>query len=140
MQSLILRTTTRYLLPLLLIFSVYVLLRGHSDPGGGFIGGLVASSAFALYGIAFGVTGARALLRVSNRTLIGVGLLIAVSSAIFPVFMEKTFMTGVWTTWELPAIGKIGTPFIFDIGVYLVVIGVVLTIVFTLAEEQQDNE
>lgn len=137
MPSLILKTATRYLLPLLLIFSVFVLLRGHNDPGGGFIGGLVAAAAFALYGIAYGVERARRLLPVDNRTLSAIGLLIAVSSGLFSLLVDALFMEGVWLEREVPAIGKIGTPFVFDIGVYFVVIGVVLTIVFTLAEEQQ---
>jgi multicomponent Na+:H+ antiporter subunit B len=140
MRSLILRTAARYLLPLLLLFSVFVLLRGHNEPGGGFIAGLVASAAFALYGIAYGVDRARQVIRVSNRDLIGFGLLIAVSSALFPLLLNDPFMYGEWMHDPLPAIGKIGTPFGFDLGVFFVVIGVVLTIVFTLAEEQEEFE
>lgn len=137
MQSLILKTAARYLLPLLLLFSVFVLLRGHNEPGGGFIGGLVAASAFALYGIAYGVERARQVIRISNRDLIGIGLLIAACSALLPLFFQDAFMQGEWYEQPLPAIGKVGTPFLFDMGVFLVVIGVVLTIVFTLAEEQE---
>ena len=62
MRSLILTTATRYLLPLMLLFSVFLLFRGHHDPGGGFIGGLVASAAFALYGFAYGMPEARRVL------------------------------------------------------------------------------
>jgi multicomponent Na+:H+ antiporter subunit B len=54
MTSLILKTTARFLMPFLLLFSVFLFLRGHNEPGGGFTGGLVAAAAFALYSIAFG--------------------------------------------------------------------------------------
>lgn len=134
MNSYILKTATRFLLPLLLLFSFFLLYRGHNEPGGGFVGGLVASAAFALYTIAFTVREARQMLRASPRLLIGLGLLIAGASGLIAVAMGHPFMTGMWLPWELPALGKLGTPLLFDIGVYFVVVGVVLMIVFSLAE------
>jgi multicomponent Na+:H+ antiporter subunit B len=73
-------------------------------------------------------------LRVDSRLFIGLGLLIAAGSGLLAALNGLPFMTGLWTQQPLPILGKIGTPVIFDIGVYLVVIGVVLTIIFTLAE------
>ncbi|RMF03926.1 MAG: Na+/H+ antiporter subunit B [Chloroflexi bacterium] len=137
MTSVILSTATRYMLPLLLLFSVFLLLRGHSEPGGGFVGGLVAAASFAFYAFAYNVKQARRALRINPRVFIGVGLLIAVSSATYSLFLGKSFMTGIWTETEFPVFGAIGTPFIFDVGVYLVVLGVILTIVFSLAEGEQ---
>lgn len=134
-QSLILSTATRYLLPLLLLFSVFLLIRGHNEPGGGFVGGLVAAAAFALYAIAFDVPRTRQLLRLDPHVLIGVGLLIAVLSGVFGLFSGLPFMTAIWVKQTLPILGKLGTPVLFDIGVYLVVLGVVLKIIFALAEE-----
>jgi multicomponent Na+:H+ antiporter subunit B len=134
MPSLILTTATRYLLPLLLLFSIFILLRGHNEPGGGFVGGLIASSAFALYAFAYDVEQARRALRVEPRLLIGLGLLIAVSSGLIPLFIDLPFMTGQWYEEPLPVLGKVGTPALFDVGVYLVVVGVVLLIIFSLAE------
>lgn len=134
MTSLILRTATRYLLPLLLLLSVYLLLRGHNEPGGGFVGGLVAASAYALYMIAFDVETARKILRVDPRQLIAVGLLTASLSAALSWVLGLPFMTGLWLEQTLPIIGKLGTPFIFDVGVYFVVVGVCLMILFTVAE------
>ena len=64
-DSPIFRTAARLLMPLLLLFSVFLLLRGHNEPGGGFVGGLVAAAAFALYAIAFGTRRARQALVVS---------------------------------------------------------------------------
>ena len=134
MTSLILSTATRYMLPLLLLFSIFLLLRGHNEPGGGFVGGLVAAAAFALYAFAFNVANARQAVRVDPRTLIGIGLLIAVSSGLISLFSSLPFMTGLWSSQEIPVLGKAGTPVLFDVGVYLVVVGVTLTIIFSLAE------
>jgi len=136
MDSVVLRTAIRYLLPLLLLFSVFALLRGHNEPGGGFVGGLVASSAFALYAIAYDVERARQLLPGSPRRLIGLGLLVAALSGMIGVLAGEPFMTAQWDNRPIPVIGKLGTPLLFDIGVYLTVIGVVLTIIFALAEEE----
>ena len=138
MYSLILTTATRYALPLLLIFSIFILLRGHNAPGGGFVGGLVAAATFAFYAFAYTVQDAQKALRANPIRLIGVGLLIAVSSAIYPLTLGLPFMTGVWGKTDYPVIGAIGTPFIFDIGVYLVVVGVVLLIVFSLKEAESE--
>lgn len=136
-ESLILRTTTRILTPLLLLFSLFALFRGHNEPGGGFVGGLLAAAALALYAIGFGVAEARLLLRVRPQTLIGVGLFTAVASALLsPIFLGQPFMTAWWNPEIVaPVIGKLGTPFLFDVGVYITVLGVVLLIIFTLQEE-----
>ena len=134
-QSLILSTATRYLLPLLLLFSVFLLIRGHNEPGGGFVGGLVAAAAFSLYAIAFDVQRTRQLLRLDPRELIGIGLALAVSSGLYAWIQGAAFMTAFWAKQAWPVLGKIGTPLFFDVGVYLVVLGVILKIVFSLAEE-----
>ena len=135
MTSSILQTAARLLMPLLLLFAIFLLLRGHNQPGGGFVGGLVVAASFVLYAIAFGVDAARRALLVQPSTLLGVGPLVALVSGLPGVAAGKSFMTAVWTT--VPA-GQaelaVGTPLVFDIGVFLAVIGVVLTIVFTLAE------
>ena len=131
MNSVILKTGTRLLLALLLLLSVFLLLRGHNMPGGGFIAGLVAAAAFALYGIAYGVDAARYVLRLSPEQLIGAGLITAIISGLFALLTNSTFLTGQWST--LAAI-KLGTPLLFDLGVYLVVIGVVLMMIFALEE------
>jgi multicomponent Na+:H+ antiporter subunit B len=135
MSSLILSAATRYLLPLLLLLSVYLLLRGHNLPGGGFIGGLVAASAFALYVIAQGAKAAREMLRVNPRLLIGLGLLTSALSGCLSLFAGLPFMTGIWGKDTVTVLGKMGSPVLFDCGVYTVVLGVVLIIIFSLAEE-----
>jgi multicomponent Na+:H+ antiporter subunit B len=124
--------------PPLLVFSVYVLLRGHHYPGGGFVGGLFAGSAFALYALAFTVADARKALRADPRDITAVGLAVALLSGLPALYSDHAFLTGTWWEVPLPAGGTldVGTPLIFDIGVYLVVLGVLLTLVFTLGEEE----
>jgi len=135
MPSLILSTATRYLMPLLLLFSVYLLFRGHNEPGGGFVGGLTAAAAFALFAIAEGVAPARRVLYLHPRILLGIGLLLAASAGLVSLFAGLPYATGMWSALELTAVGKLGTPLLFDVGVYLVVVGMVLVIVFELAEQ-----
>jgi multicomponent Na+:H+ antiporter subunit B len=135
MFSLILTTTTRAIAPLMLLFSVFLLIRGHNEPGGGFVGGLVAATAFSLYALAYDVAQARRALLVDPRTLIGVGLALSAGSGVLSLLSGRPFMTGLWAKAPLPVLGKVGTPALFDLGVYVVVVGVVLTMVFALAEE-----
>jgi multicomponent Na+:H+ antiporter subunit B len=135
MSSSLLRIATRFLMPLLLLFALFLLLRGHNEPGGGFVGGLIVAAAFVLYGIAYGVLAGRRALLVEPSTLLGAGLLVAVGSGLPAVVLGLPFMTAVWTTIGTgSAAVDVGTPLVFDVGVFLAVIGVVLTIVFTLAE------
>jgi multicomponent Na+:H+ antiporter subunit B len=137
MSSLILRTATRLILPLALLLSIFLLVRGHNAPGGGFIGGLVIAAAFALHAMASGVDAARRLLRIDLHLLIGAGLLVALGSGIPGLVAGQPLMTGLWTAIVLPGVGTVavGTPLVFDLGVYLLVIGVVLMILLTLAED-----
>ena len=137
MFSVILSTASRYLLPLMLIFSFFLLLRGHNEPGGGFVGGLVAAAAYALYLIANGVEETKKLLKAEPIRLMALGLLFAVISAFISVIVGQDFMTAVWAKNEFPVVGKIGTPILFDLGVYFLVLGIVLKIVFSLAEEDK---
>jgi multisubunit Na+/H+ antiporter MnhB subunit len=135
MTSSILQTAVRVLMPLLLLFAVFLLMRGHNQPGGGFVGGLVVAASFILYSIAFGVDAARRALLVRPSILLGVGPLVALVSGLPGLVAGQAFMTAVWTTVTTGStVLHVGTPLVFDIGVFLAVIGVVLTIVFTLAE------
>ncbi|MGJ1198033.1 Na+/H+ antiporter subunit B [Sphingobacterium spiritivorum] len=133
MKSIILQTASKYLLPILLLFSVFLLLRGHYFPGGGFVGGLVASIAFVLHSFAYGTEQTMKILRYKPLSLIPIGLGISSLSMVAPLLFGKPPMTGLWIEQKIPVIGMIGSALFFDIGVYMVVIGVVLTILFTIA-------
>lgn len=135
MQSIILKTATKYLMPLMILFSIFIWLRGHNEPGGGFVGGLIAAASFALYSIAFGTQETRDLLRADPRVLMGVGLLMAVISGLIPLLLGAAFLEGIWLKPEIPVVHKVGTPVLFDAGVYLTVIGVTLMIIFELSDD-----
>lgn len=135
MSSPILRAAARVLMPLLLVFAAFLLLRGHNEPGGGFVAGLVVAVAFVLRMLADGPQAARAALLVNPWRLLGIGLLTALFSGALPVVFGRPFLTALWTKlgppeWDL----LVGTPILFDLGVCCVVIGVVLTMTFNLAE------
>lgn len=135
MNSIILKTTTNFLLALLLLFSVFVLLRGHYYPGGGFVGGLIAAIAFVLHSFANGLPSTRKLLRRHPGFFLPFGFSVGLLSAIAPmIFKDLPFMTGLWMEDPLPVIGMVGTALFFDIGVFFVVIGASLTIIFTVSE------
>lgn len=139
--SLILATAARLVQPLLLVFSLFILLRGHDAPGGGFAGGLVAATAFTMMVIAEDADSARRALRISPRSLIGLGLLVAAGSGVVGAIAGGHFLQAVFL--DLPALAagrlQLSTAFLFDVGVYLTVIGVTLTIVFTLSEAVADE-
>lgn len=121
-------------MPLLILFSIFILLRGHYLPGGGFVGGLIASIAFVLHFFAHNLDNTKSIFRIHPGLLIPVGLVFALISAILPLFLDQAVMTGQWMQDPLPVIGMVGTALLFDIGVYLVVLGVTLTIIFTISE------
>jgi len=137
MTSFILLTTARLLLPLLFMFSLFLFARGHNEPGGGFVAGLVAGAAWVLYALAADTVQARRALRVQPQSLIGWGLLAALASGSIGLLLGQPFLTGQWIMVDLPGFGalELGTPLLFDLGVYLTVLGVTATIVFALAEE-----
>lgn len=136
MKSLILQSSVRVVAPLLLLFSVFAFIRGHNDPGGGFIAGLIAACAFALILLAEGLPAAQQALRWPPRTFIAVGLMVALISAVVGPAQGLPLLTGVWVGIPTPlGTAKVGTPVLFDLGVYLVVLGSVLTFLYTLAHE-----
>lgn len=138
-STLILQTAALAIMPLQLMFSVFLLLRGHNEPGGGFIGGLVAASAFVLYAFTFGADSTRKLLRAKPQDLLAAGLLLGLASTLPALMAGQPMLTAHW--WQLPLPGegylKLSTVLIFDIGVYLAVLGTLMTFVIGLMEVEQ---
>lgn len=134
MNSVILQIAQRYVRALLLFFAVFALLRGHNHPGGGFIGGLLAGLSIVMKGFAFNMEQIEKEMRLSNRGFMGIGLALIVLSILPSLIMGKEFMKGMWMVVPLPVLGdlKLGTPLLFDTGVFFIVIGVVLMFLFTL--------
>ena len=141
MGSLILRKAARYLFPVIMLFSIYLLLRGHNEPGGGFVGGLAAASAFILNQLAFDLQSTKKLMNVESLTLIGVGLLTAMVSSVVTMLDGQPYFSSHWATiqiapgWHL----TIGTPLVFDTGVYLVVLGVTLAILLSISNFRKSS-
>ena len=131
MNSPILATGSRFLIALLLVFSLYILLRGHNAPGGGFIGGLIAAAGFVLHAFASGTAEARRALRFDPRTIGIAGVFAALLSGGLPALFGAAPFAGVWV--EVAGYG-LSNIVLFDIGVYLAVVGGVLTLIFALEE------
>ncbi len=132
MESVILKTATRLMVGLILIFSFYLLLRGHHEPGGGFAAALVAGTAFALFVIAEGPAKVRTAIRLRPTTIAMLGLATAVAAGSAALLSGQSFLTGMW--WGPGEELLIGTPLIFDIGVFLAVLGAILAVLLTLED------
>ncbi|WP_421361766.1 Na(+)/H(+) antiporter subunit B [Agrobacterium rosae] len=139
MNTLIFRTIAPVMTSVMLLFSIFVLLRGHNEPGGGFIGGLIAVSALAIYSIAFGVEAVRRAIVFHPLSIAGFGLLLATLSGIASVFVGVPFMTGLWIYPSFAGVEvPLATVISFDIGVYLVVVGGFTAIALALEEREHD--
>lgn len=132
MNSLIFAAFSRILFSVMLVVSVYVLYRGHNEPGGGFVGGLIAAAGFATLALARGVDVARATLRFEPMTVIGFGILAALLSGLPGLWLDGSFLTHQWLV-----LGNfhLGTTLLFDIGVYLVVLGGILSLILRFYED-----
>lgn len=136
MNSIILQIAAKYIKALLILFAVIALLRGHNYPGGGFIGGLLAALSVIYYAFAFNVKQVRNNLKISPNTYMALGLFLVVLSFIPSIINHLELMQGVWLIMQIPVLGdlKLGTPFLFDIGVFLTVIGVTFLFFFSLTK------
>ena len=140
MNTVIFRTIAPLIVAIMLVFSVYVCLRGHNEPGGGFIGGLIAASSIAILGMALGADEARRALKVDPLAIAGFGVFIAGFSGLMSLFTGSPFMTSVWLYLELgEATVPLSTPMVFDIGVYLVVFGTIAAIGLGLEDSGEEE-
>ena len=133
MNTLIFRTMAPLIATAMILFSIIVLLRGHNDPGGGFIGGLIAASATAIYGMARGVGEVRRLLRFNPITFAGFGVTLSCVVGLISLLFGVPFMTALWLPGYL-----FGVPGAFDIGVYFVVFGTMTAIILALEDDGED--
>jgi len=121
----------------LLVFSIYLLFAGHNQPGGGFAGGLVAGVAVLLVWSAGGLETVRRVLPVRSSALLGIGLLIAAATGFASLLPGFGFLESGYVEFTVPAFGKVKlvSALFFDIGVYLVVVGMALGLVRSLGNE-----
>lgn len=136
----LLKAGMKWIVPFFQLMGLFLLLRGHNEPGGGFIGGLIVGASFVMKYLREESTPSTfKIWGISSAAWIGIGLLISFFSGFVGTLIDGvSFMTGVWQgeLW-LPIVGnsKFGTPFYFDIGVFFVVVGVI-TKVFLLLEDE----
>lgn len=141
-RSLIIDTTARLIFHSAMLLSLYLLFAGHNRPGGGFVGGLVAGAAVAVYYVAGGVDDVRSLIRVAPWTVLGTGLLLAAGAALAPFVDGGTLLESGTLELDLPVFGavKATSTLVFDSGVYAVVVGLVFMVFEAFGEEAQPDE
>jgi multisubunit Na+/H+ antiporter MnhB subunit len=136
-RSVILDVTARVVFPSALTLSLYLLFAGHNQPGGGFVGGLVAGAAVGVVYAAGGIDDVRALARVRPWTVLGTGLLIAAGTALLPLATGGALMEHGSVELDPPLLGhvKLTSTLLFDVGVYAVVVGLVLMVLEAFGDE-----
>ncbi|MCO4754170.1 MAG: Na(+)/H(+) antiporter subunit B [Bacteriovoracaceae bacterium] len=125
MSTLIIRVAAKYLIAVILLYSLFLLLRGHNNPGGGFVGGLAAAIAWSMFGIVYKESVTKRLFLTPSK-ISALGVFVMLLSGVMGLFGGGQFFSGIWV--QIGGIA-LGTPLIFDIGVYLTVFGAVVNIV-----------
>jgi multicomponent K+:H+ antiporter subunit A len=146
----IMQTLTRLLFPLMLLVAVFIFLRGHNLPGGGFIAGLIAAVALISQYLANGIAWTNARIKVDMHWVIGLGLMAAVITGVVSMLLAYPFLTSAFTYLHWPLVGKfeVASAIAFDLGVFLVVVGATVLILVELGKlshashhiQQQEHE
>jgi multicomponent Na+:H+ antiporter subunit A len=141
-RSILLEVVVRLLFHAIVVVSIYLLFAGHNLPGGGFAGGLVAGMAFVARYLAGGRFELGAAAPLDAGKVLGTGLLVVVATAVVPLFFGVDALTSTWFEGEVPVLGHVEfvTSTFFDIGVYLVVVGLVLDVLRSLGAEVDRQE
>lgn len=137
-NDIILQTVTKFTLFIIILFSIHLFFAGHYYPGGGFVGGLMTSGAIVLLLLAFDIKTVKELLPLNYLKIIAIGLLFSVGTGTGALAFGLPFLTHAFTYVDLPLLGKtsLHTAVLFDTGVFLVVIGVTMTIIQTIGESE----
>lgn len=137
-NDVILQFTAKIVFFIIFLFSVHIFMAGHYTPGGGFVGGLLAASAIVLLILAFDLKTVQTGFNINYRILTAIGLILALATASFPMLVGKPFFTHFFDYFDLPFFGEtsLHTAMLFDAGVYLVVVGVTMTIIQSIGEDE----
>lgn len=137
-NDVILKTVSKIAVVIIMSFSLYLFYMGHHHPGGGFIGALMASAAILLMSMSFGMKTVDRLIPFDFRRLTGIGILIALLTGMGSFLFDAPFLSHTFDYFTIPLIGELelATATLFDLGVYLTVIGVTMTIIFTIGRDQ----
>ncbi len=138
-NNLILRTMTSLIAFILLGFAVYLLLAGHNSPGGGFVGGLMTSAVIVLLYITHGIDAVNKMIPINFRKIIPYGILIALLTGVGSFIFNVPFLTHTFGSFQFPFFGEVelATAMLFDLGVYITVLGATITIIYTIASDQE---
>jgi multicomponent Na+:H+ antiporter subunit B len=137
-NDLILQTIAKLVVFVILLFSVYIFFGGHYSPGGGFVGGLMTAAAIVLLLLAYDIKTVATIIPVDFKIIAGAGLLISALTVAGAAFFNVPMMTHAYEYFNLPILGKtsLHTAVLFDLGVYLVVVGVTMTIIQTIGDDE----
>lgn len=137
-NDVILQTVTRIVVFIILTLGIYLFFNGHNNPGGGFIGGLVLASGIVLLYLSFDIETVHKGLPIDFKKVAALGVLLAVLSGFAPVLIDLPFLYQAFTYVELPILGvvELASVIIFEAGVALTVVGVVVTIILSISEDE----
>jgi multicomponent Na+:H+ antiporter subunit A len=137
-NDVILQTISKVVVLMIITFSLYLFFAGHGNPGGGFIGALMTSAALILMAIAFGMDMVRKVLPINYRILTAVGLLVAILTSVGSLAFDAPFLSHAFGHFNLPIMGdtELATAVLFDLGVYLAVVGVTMNIILTIGGDE----
>lgn len=141
-RSLMVDIATRILFPSMMVVSLYFFFAGHNAPGGGFAGGLVAALAFTLRYLAGGRDELEEALPVDAGRILGTGLILAAAAALWPMLLGRPPLSSQVWDFTLPLIGDVHVPsaLLFDAGVYLIVVGLIMHILTSLGGQLDQDE
>ncbi|MCA0756355.1 Na+/H+ antiporter subunit A [Paenibacillus sp. N4] len=137
-NDVILRTISKAVIFIILTFSLYLFFSGHHEPGGGFIGGLMMAAAFVLLAMAFGIRTVREVVPVDFRKVSAFGILIALLTGIGSFWFDAPFLSHTFGYHDLPLLGhsELATAMLFDLGVYLTIVGITMTIILAIGRDK----
>jgi len=137
-NDVMLRTATKVVTFIILMFAVHIFFAGHYTPGGGFVGGLLTASAIVLLMLAFDIKTVKNIIPFNYVVMTSIGLILSIATAGASIFFNVPFFTHAYDYFDLPLLGKtsLHSAALFDLGVYLVVVGVTMTIIQTIGEDE----
>ena len=136
-NDIILHSVTKVTTFIIMTFSIYLFFAGHHNPGGGFIGGLVTASALVLLYLAFDIETVNKIVPLDFKQVAAVGVLIAVLTGFGSFVFDAPFLSHTFDYFDLPIFGEteLATAVLFDVGVYLAVVGTAVTIILSISED-----
>ncbi|MGL6032773.1 MAG: Na(+)/H(+) antiporter subunit B [Kurthia gibsonii] len=138
LNNVILKTTTQVVFFMIFLFSIHIFFAGHFSPGGGFVGGLLTASALVLLLLTYDLKTVQQLLPINYTTMTAIGLLLSLGTAAMSAFLGDAFFKHYFDHFTLPLFGdtELHTAMLFDLGVYLVVVGVTMIIIQSIGGDE----